>query len=60
MTRSQGFSLPQVLVSLALMTGTSIPLFQHLWHMQQQYNALKSKAHTLEYIDNHAERECLK
>lgn len=55
MIKSQGLSLPQVLVSLALMTAISIPLFQYLWQLQKTNTTLKLKTSMLESLDNQRE-----
>lgn len=56
MNLQQGFSLPEVLISLLLLASTALVLLQQQWQMQQVFHQIRVRSMALNWLDNSSER----
>ncbi len=56
MSKSRGFFLAEVLISLSLIAGVSILLLKHQWQLNQWMNHLDLYSQALGLLDNTVER----
>ena len=55
MNPMHGFSLPEVLVSLLLVSGTSLALLTQQWHVSQLFNQARVRLEARVQVDNRHE-----